>query len=53
MSKKALIAIVMLVAGDAVLLHGHYRAQLAHEAAMMEYSAGKKSWSTPLVDTRP
>lgn len=53
MSKKALIVVAVLIAGDAVLLHGHYRTRVAQEAAMVEYSVDKQSWSTPLVDTRP
>ena len=53
MLKKFLLGILaMLVAGDAVLLHGRYRERMGLKAEVVEYTVRSQDWSTPLVDNQ-
>ena len=49
LKKVLLVLLAALIAGDAFLLHGRYRAQVAEEAAVVEDTVRDQKWSTPLV----
>jgi hypothetical protein len=49
LKKVLLFLIAALIAGDAVLLHGRYRAQVAREAEAVEHQVKDQDWSTPLM----
>ena len=49
LKKVLLFLIAALIAADAVLLHGRYRAQVALEAEAVEHQVKDQDWTTPLV----
>jgi hypothetical protein len=49
LKKVLLLLIAALIAADAVLLHGRYRAQVELEAEAVEHHVKDQDWSTPLV----
>jgi hypothetical protein len=49
LKKVLLFLIAALIAADAVLLHGRYRAQVALEAEAVEHRVKDQDWTTPLM----
>jgi hypothetical protein len=53
MLKKTLLTLLaLLIAGDAVILHGRYRTKMESKAAAVEYEVLEQEWSTPLVEKK-
>ena len=50
MRAKILFAtLILLLAVDAVMLHGHYRDEVIHKAEVVEETVMDQKWETPLV----
>jgi hypothetical protein len=50
LKKVLLVLIALLVTGDALLLHGRYRAKVVKEAEVAEQTVREQDWSTPHID---
>ena len=48
-AKILFVLLVLLIMGDALILHGRYRSQIVQEASVMEEQVLDQRWSTPLV----